>query len=69
MNSLNGPATEWKKNMISYKNQDIISYMQMKKKNNLTLTCQTRAIIEKNIGINWWSKNKNMANNKQTNLK
>ena len=42
-----------KKKMISYKNQDIISYMQMKKKKkNLTLTCQTRAIIEKNIGIN-----------------
>ena len=43
---------------LSYKNQDKISYIQMNKQKFLTLACQSKAIIEKNIGIDWWPEKK-----------
>ena len=60
--------TEWKKK-LSHKDQDKISYIQMNQINKqkfLTLAFQTKVIIEKTIGIDWWPGNKNMANNNQT---
>ena len=58
-------TSDWIKKKLSYKDQDKISYIQINQMNEqkfLTLAFQTNAIIEKNIGIDWWSGNKNMAN-------